>query len=45
MGLIISLRNCEVAWGANRPDYLQRAIHTENVTSLRLENFTGSDAH
>lgn len=41
----VTLRNCEVAWGENRPDYFQAALESENVAGLTLENFKGESAH
>jgi Glycosyl hydrolases family 28 len=41
----VTLRNCEVAWGANPPDYFQYALEAHNIDGLTLENFKGSHAH
>ncbi|MBI5029883.1 MAG: glycoside hydrolase family 28 protein [Chloroflexi bacterium] len=41
----IILRNCRVVWGPNRPAYYGRAIESQRVTGLELENFKGSAAH
>jgi polygalacturonase len=41
----VTLRNCEVVWGDNRPGYYAHALEAENVTGLRVENFHGEAAH
>ncbi len=41
----VTLRNCEVVWGANRQDYFQHALEAHHVNGLNLENFKGSHAH
>ncbi len=41
----ITLRNCEVAWGENRPPYFCHALESINVDNLELENFKGKAAH
>ncbi len=41
----VTLRDCQVAWGANRPDYYQRALEAINVEHLKLENFDGVAPH
>jgi hypothetical protein len=41
----ITLRDCQVAWGDNRPDYYHHALEAINVTHLKLENFDGEAAH
>lgn len=40
----ITLRNCEVKWGENRPDYYGSAIEAEHVEELSIENFKGDAA-
>lgn len=40
----VVVRNCEVAWGEVRPDYLAHAIETIGATDLRLEGFVGESA-
>ena len=40
----VTLRDCRVRWGANVPAYFGNAIDTENLTGLKVERFTGSDA-
>lgn len=41
----ITLRNCQVVWGKNRPDYYHHALEAINVDNLKLENFSGEAAH
>jgi len=41
----VTLRNCQVIWGVNPPDYYQYALATQNVDGLVLENFKGESAH
>jgi hypothetical protein len=41
----ISLKNCSVSWGKNRPDDFTQALEAENVTGLRLTGFKGEAAH
>jgi hypothetical protein len=41
----VTLRNCEVVWGQNRPDYFRHALETHDVDGLVLENFKGESAH
>ncbi len=41
----ITLRNCRVSWGDNRPDYYGHAVESHNVHDLHLENFKGAAAH
>ncbi|MBZ5585539.1 MAG: glycoside hydrolase [Acidobacteriia bacterium] len=41
----VTLKDCKVAWGANRPEYFTHALEAENVTSLGLTSFTGEAAH
>ena len=40
----VTLRNCEVVWGANRPGYYAHALEADDVTGLRIENFHGEAA-
>jgi Glycosyl hydrolases family 28 len=40
----VTLRNCEVVWGKNRPDYFHHALETEDVKNLVVENFRGESA-
>ncbi|MBZ0289913.1 MAG: glycoside hydrolase, partial [Anaerolineae bacterium] len=41
----VRLRNCEVVWGENRPDYFRHALETHHVDGLVLDNFKGEAAH
>ena len=41
----VTLRNCRLSWGENRPDYFGRAVETHNVNDLRLIDFMGEAAH
>lgn len=40
----VVLRNCEAAWGDNRPDYFAHAIETINTENVRIEGFVGESA-
>jgi polygalacturonase len=41
----ITLRNCKISWGNNRPHYYRYAIETHDVPDLHLENFKGKSAY
>ena len=41
----VVLKQCSVAWGANRPDYFTHALEAEQVTGLGLTQFAGEAAH
>jgi hypothetical protein len=41
----VELTNCNVAWGRNVPDYFTYAVETEDVTGLKMTNFSGKAAH
>lgn len=41
----VTLRNCEVVWGARRPDYFRHALATEGVEGLTVEHLRGESAH
>jgi len=41
----VTLRNCRVQWGTNRPDYFTYALEAEAVTGLQLTDFVGEAAH
>jgi len=41
----VTLNDCSVAWGENRPDYFTHALEAEEVTDLQLTNFRGEAAH
>jgi len=40
----VTLRDCELRWGANRPEYFTQAVQSKNVTGLKVEGFVGEDA-
>ena len=41
----VTLRDCKLHWGANRPDYFGEAIRQKNVSGLKVHNFYGGPAH
>jgi hypothetical protein len=41
----VTARDCEVAWGAERPAYFGEALEARDVSDLRLERFVGPPAH
>jgi hypothetical protein len=41
----ITLKQCKVAWGRNRPDYFTNALEAQDVTGLKLTQFVGEAAH
>jgi hypothetical protein len=41
----VTLRHCEVAWGANRPEYYRHAVWAREVDQLKLEDVIGEAAH
>ncbi|KAA3657518.1 MAG: glycoside hydrolase family 28 protein [Chloroflexi bacterium] len=41
----ITVRNCKVSWGNNRPAYYGYAIEAHDVHDFHLENFKGESAH
>jgi len=41
----ITLTNCSVNWGENRPDYYTHALEAINATGVDLKKFTGEAAH
>jgi polygalacturonase len=41
----VTLKDCSVRWGGNRPDYFTYALEAENVTNLSLTGFKGNAAH
>lgn len=41
----VLLKDCKLAWGANRPDYFTHALEVENSTGLSLTRFSGEAAH
>jgi len=40
----VTLRDCKLRWGANRPEYFTQAVQSKNVTGLKVERFVGEDA-
>jgi hypothetical protein len=40
----VTLRNCEVVWGENPPDYFRHALQTYAVEDLTIKNFRGESA-
>ena len=41
----MTLRDVQVKWGKNRPEYYGSALETHNVQGLVLDNFKGNAAH
>jgi hypothetical protein len=41
----VTLRDCKLRWGSNRPDYFGEAIQQNNITNLKVERFEGEAAH
>jgi hypothetical protein len=41
----LTVRNCEVAWGANRPEYFGPALECHSTPGLRVESLIGEAAH
>jgi hypothetical protein len=41
----LTLRDVQVKWGKNRPEYFGAALETHNVRGLILDNFKGAAAH
>lgn len=41
----VTLRNCKISWGNNRPHYYRYAIEAHDVPDLHLENFKGTSAY
>jgi polygalacturonase len=41
----VTLKNCRVAWGDNRPDYFTNALEADDVTGLSYPGFVGEAAH
>jgi polygalacturonase len=37
----VTLQDCTLTWGPNRPDYYTNALESENVTALTLVRFAG----
>ena len=40
----VTLRDCKLRWGANRPEYFGQAVQRKNATGLKVERFAGEDA-
>jgi polygalacturonase len=40
----VTLRDCRLRWGANRPEYFGEAVQTTNVTGMKVEGFSGENA-
>jgi len=40
----ITVRNCSVQWGSNRPAYFSHTIESKNIDALQLFNVTGQSA-
>lgn len=40
----ITVRNCSVSWGTQRPGYFAHALESHNTLQTRLINFTGASA-
>lgn len=41
----VTLKDCQVKWGFNRPEYFGPALEAHAVEGLKLENFQGEAAH
>ena len=41
----VTLQNCKLSWGQNRPDYFTHALEAEDVTELKYPGFVGEAAH
>ena len=41
----VTLRDCRVGWGSNRPDYFTHALEAHGVTGLTYPGFAGEAAH
>ena len=41
----MTLKNCSLEWGENRPEYYTHALEAENVSGLMLSGFEGEAAH
>jgi hypothetical protein len=40
----ITVRNCSVQWGNNRPDYFAYAMESGDVAGLKISGFEGQSA-
>ncbi len=41
----VTLRDCSVAWGKNRPDYFTYTLEAERTANLAISRLTGDAAH
>ena len=41
----VTVRDCSVNWGKNRPDYFTYALEADHATNLAVSGLTGSAAH
>jgi hypothetical protein len=41
----VTLKDCKLKWGANRPEYFGEAIQSKNVTGLKVARFEGDAAN
>jgi hypothetical protein len=41
----VTVRDCKVEWGSNRPAYFTHALEAERATNLALTRFAGEAAH
>lgn len=41
----VTLKNCNVKWGANVPDYFTHALQVHDATEVKLPGFKGEAAH
>jgi hypothetical protein len=41
----VTLRNCKVKWGNNRPEYYGPAVEADRVQDLKIEDCKGEAAH
>ena len=41
----VTIRDCNVAWGKNRPDYFTHALEAERASNLSITRLSGDAAH
>jgi len=41
----VTVRDCKVSWGANRPEYFTHALEAEQTANLAITRLTGEAAH
>jgi hypothetical protein len=41
----VTVKDCKIAWGANRPDWFTQALQAEAATNLAITRFSGEAAH